>query len=105
MSVQTQRSAGARRSVVVVFDPSAGPKPRAGDYLVQVSVERGGQQASTAVHFVVPRHPCLTFGPRPSWTWDPSSSSVTVTLQLWNCGNVDLNLTWSARLEGRRLRV
>jgi hypothetical protein len=26
-------------------------------------------------------------------------------LQLWNCGNVDLNVTWSAQIDGRRLRV
>jgi hypothetical protein len=70
-----------------------------------VTVESGGETASVVVRFVVERHPCLTVRPHPSFTWDPFTNTAKVKVSLWSCGNVDLDVSWSAHVDGRRLEV
>ena len=90
---------------VVTFDPSRGSRARPGTYPVEVSVHGDDQRASTVVRFVVERHPCLQIRPQPSFTWDPFANTAKLRVALWNCGNVDLGVDWTARLKGRHLEV
>lgn len=97
--------AGGPGIAVVRFDASLAPHPRAGHYPVRVTAWRGSQQASVVVRFVVPRHPCLQVTPRPSVTFDPLTGTATVKLALWSCGNIDLDVSWSAHIRGRKVTV
>ena len=98
-------SIGRTTSVAVIFDPSIGPRPCHGSYPVQVSVWTGQRWASTTVRFVVDRHPCLEIDPKPSLTWDPLTNTASLKLAIWSCGNVDLDVSWSVALMGRRLEA
>lgn len=105
VSVHASTTAGATLAVVVVFDPARGRKPRPGTYVVDVHATSGSEVAATRLEFVVERHPCLQVSPRPTFTWDPLSNTATVGVSLWSCGNVDLDVTWTARVRRRRLIV
>ena len=98
-------SARGSTSAVVTFDPTRDRRPGPDTYPVVVSVETGGQRASTTVRFVVERHPCLRISPQPSFTWDPLTNSATLKVGLARCGNVDIDVSWSAQLNGRHLEV
>jgi len=96
----------ASHFVDVTLDPTRGTRrPRPGTYEVHVSVGNEKQPASTTLRFRVDRHPCLQIGPTPSITWNALSNSVSVGVSVWSCGNVDLTVSWSARVGGRRLEV
>jgi predicted nucleic acid-binding protein len=50
--------------------------------------------AATAIEFEVERHPCLQIGPKPTLTWNAVTSTATLNVSLWNCGNVGLDVGW-----------
>jgi hypothetical protein len=104
-SVEVSAAGGASSGTWVTFDPSRGSRPRPDAYPVEVQVTTGDQRASTVVRFVVDRHPCLQVHPQPSFTWNPVTNTATLSVALWSCGNVDLNVSWSAQLKGRHLDI
>jgi hypothetical protein len=104
VSLETAFSGGTT-SIDITFDPTHGSRPRPGDYWIDVVVDGDRQRVSRRVLFVVERHPCMQIRPEPSLTFDPFTNTVTMKIDMWSCGNVDLDIDWSARLEGRRLQL